>query len=524
MKKVKHKRKWGYLIPIFFVGIYILGGILVVTDSTMQSDSIMFIILFVLSCLEIWLVKKFLNNSVPLKQTNTYFKNIQNQKCSYNEIETVQNQIINENNQHSIFVGEQNAEIKKYQEIPDEVKSLLWIKGVNELEGNNFANEPSLIDMELEVRPDVSSYNQDIGYYPSYCNLSPENRFVYLNWLKNVKEPIPIGYVFIFYYGLERHLLYGKFEEAFNMIVKLRNYHSNNSFYSYSSDALLVGILTHKRYDLIEQIDLNKATPKLVQFVVASLTGGVDDVTLIKNCKEVGFTNKRYINDSYELFKDMLDDILKEKFGITYYPIKEIDFLKCTDTFPIVLANYSLNMGDRIINAPDISTNKKYKKDVFEILSEAHARVKERKKNQRKQLGTTDTKQEKAFSKCNCDGCPKQGECKYGHTIYDEFDGERLTLADKFIMLYAFDSFEPVGDYYDIATTEDRNNRNQLIKMDEEKLVKILEYLQEQKRLYLSFGKCGRAYYNFMKMGRELQLAEECLKFKRRILKDREKV
>ena len=63
---------------------------------------------------------------------------------------------------------------------------------------------------------------QDIGYYPSYKNLKAENRYVYLNWLRDVTAPIPIGYVFIFYYGLERHLLFGKFEQAFDMIVKLR--------------------------------------------------------------------------------------------------------------------------------------------------------------------------------------------------------------------------------------------------------------------------------------------------------------
>ena len=99
--------------------------------------------------------------------------------------------------------------ILKINAISDDVKDLLWIKNKTLSFDNNLANEPSLIDLDIEIKSDTYNSIQDIGYYPSYRNLKPENRFIYLNWLCDITAPIPIGYVFIFYYGLERHLLFG---------------------------------------------------------------------------------------------------------------------------------------------------------------------------------------------------------------------------------------------------------------------------------------------------------------------------
>ena len=271
--------------------------------------------------------------------------------------------------------------------IPKEILELLWIKDVNYTCSDSMILEPSLIDSKLEIIEDtyLLAHPLDIGYYPSYANLSPGQRFVYLNWLTDITQPIPIGYVFIFYYGLERHLISGNFEAAFNMIVKLRNYHTNQSFYSYSSEAMLISLLQHKRHDLISHIDLNKANPKLVQFVLATLTGGIDSVTLIENCREVQFTNKRYINDCYELFKQTLEDILNEKYGVSYYPVDSEMFFNCTNTFPLILANFSLNTKDRLVAAPDLISNRTYLNDVYNLLSETHEKVKAYRREQRKE-------------------------------------------------------------------------------------------------------------------------------------------
>ena len=63
----------------------------------------------------------------------------------------------------------------------------------------------------LVIRPSDPTAVPTPDYYPSYAGLSPEQRWVYLNWLTDVSQPVYIGYVFLYYYGLERQLLSGDF-------------------------------------------------------------------------------------------------------------------------------------------------------------------------------------------------------------------------------------------------------------------------------------------------------------------------
>lgn len=92
-----------------------------------------------------------------------------------------------------------------------------------------------------------------------------------------------------------------------------------------------------------------------------------------------------------------------------------------------------------------------------------------------------------------------------------------MTLANKFMFLHAFDNYEPNGDEYtDIATIEERHHRKKLLLMDEAKLLRTLEYLDKQKKLYYEAGKCGQAYYRFMNMGAERKLVWETIQLKRK--------
>lgn len=68
--------------------------------------------------------------------------------------------------------------------------------------------EPALINPKLKVEI-PSGYEGPLEYWPSYSRISPSARGVYLEWLAGGrKDPnIEIGYVFLFFYGLERRLL-----------------------------------------------------------------------------------------------------------------------------------------------------------------------------------------------------------------------------------------------------------------------------------------------------------------------------
>jgi hypothetical protein len=75
---------------------------------------------------------------------------------------------------------------------------------------NGLRIEPALIDPSLPVRrgnPDRSGAG--MTYWPAYGSISPEARAAYLEWLSGRRRDASayIGYVFLFFYGLERRAL-----------------------------------------------------------------------------------------------------------------------------------------------------------------------------------------------------------------------------------------------------------------------------------------------------------------------------
>lgn len=66
-----------------------------------------------------------------------------------------------------------------------------------------------LIDPKLKVGSLPSGSPTDTVYWPSYANISAVQRAAYLHWLSTGRcDPsYPVGYVFLYFYGLERRLL-----------------------------------------------------------------------------------------------------------------------------------------------------------------------------------------------------------------------------------------------------------------------------------------------------------------------------
>ncbi|MFP2923847.1 TerB N-terminal domain-containing protein [Pyxidicoccus sp. 3LG] len=74
---------------------------------------------------------------------------------------------------------------------------------------NTPGTEPALINPSLEVGSRPSRDGPGMGYWPSYSDISPACRAAYLEWLaQGRRRPgAYIGYVFLFFYGLERRAL-----------------------------------------------------------------------------------------------------------------------------------------------------------------------------------------------------------------------------------------------------------------------------------------------------------------------------
>jgi tellurite resistance protein len=111
--------------------------------------------------------------------------------------------------------------------------------------------EPALIDPGLPVDPRTPDYaGTKMGYWPSYSRIPPECRAAYLHWLLDGRHAVGayIGYVFLYFYGLERRLLVdsqssqaARAEQA--ALVReverlLRIYGANGSFGGYATNLL----------------------------------------------------------------------------------------------------------------------------------------------------------------------------------------------------------------------------------------------------------------------------------------------
>jgi tellurite resistance protein len=129
--------------------------------------------------------------------------------------------------------------------------------------------EPALIQPSLPVaggRPDKGG---SMGYWPTYAGLSPETRAGYLEWLASGRRDpdIAIGFVFLFFYGIERRVLadlQGRSDAAAQadpLIAEVEQlleiYGGHSSFHNYAGLFLDVARLLHRAVD-IEQLDLPK--------------------------------------------------------------------------------------------------------------------------------------------------------------------------------------------------------------------------------------------------------------------------
>ncbi|MBE9101684.1 TerB N-terminal domain-containing protein [filamentous cyanobacterium LEGE 07170] len=113
-------------------------------------------------------------------------------------------------------------------------------------------DHPSLINPALRIeqnRPDHEG--MDMSYWPAYVKISPACRAAYLEWLAGGRSApnTCIGYVFLFFYGLEYRVLKDyptlkpdqveELAQITNEVERLLDiYGANNSFHSYGSDFL----------------------------------------------------------------------------------------------------------------------------------------------------------------------------------------------------------------------------------------------------------------------------------------------
>lgn len=112
------------------------------------------------------------------------------------------------------------------------------------------AHDKSRIDPTLPINFQGDPAGATLTYWQSYERLDPRARWTYLDWLEGGRTDanIPIGYVFVFFYGLEQRLLVDDAKDEasaiFAEIRRLLAIHGENySFTAYASKLLALSCL-----------------------------------------------------------------------------------------------------------------------------------------------------------------------------------------------------------------------------------------------------------------------------------------
>lgn len=125
--------------------------------------------------------------------------------------------------------------------------------------GQRYEQENCLVDPSHQIANIGDAFGETMGYWPSYEYMSPSARHSYLAWLASDRSDPDtyIGYVFLYFYGLERRLLLDDDNADFDIVADevhrlLNVFGSNHSFRRYASDLLtVVEIKSGRKFDTV---------------------------------------------------------------------------------------------------------------------------------------------------------------------------------------------------------------------------------------------------------------------------------
>jgi hypothetical protein len=132
--------------------------------------------------------------------------------------------------------------------------------------------DASLLCIRRKIDPPRTDLNRSLPYWPQLCNFEPYQVGIYLYWLcSGRKDPdIELGYVFLYFYGLERRALVdGKdiIPIAKEVLRLLSIYNKSGSFRQYATGLIIHLVLLKKL----------KLTTQLINIIVKHQQGRVDE-------------------------------------------------------------------------------------------------------------------------------------------------------------------------------------------------------------------------------------------------------
>jgi len=309
--------------------------------------------------------------------------------------------------EHKVLSNKTKSPVRKSQivdkldtyKIHDDIRNLLWIgNGIYRnyvrqapVESGevslfeSFVSEPSVINTRLAVASVVNRDDVEIPYSPHYEELSKEQRRVYLDFLANPYDPnIGIGYVYLLFYGLERHLLIGNFEDAFKVILKLIPVHKHKSFQESAKRSLLISCLYHKKFNQAKEYfsslvneERKKMTVSLFFYCLYLFDEPILPKDIIEKASAFGFSNTNYIKKYPDLFEEVMKNELTNTYGKAYIHIKELTIENRICSIPkinLYLTNISLRK--KVIPIPNILGDSLFVERIFGLIQSSHNFIK----------------------------------------------------------------------------------------------------------------------------------------------------
>jgi hypothetical protein len=165
--------------------------------------------------------------------------------------------------------------------------------------------------------------------YPKYYNLLPAQKYIYLEWLHNVDRLIHEGYRHLFLFGLERQLIIGNFDAAWEMILRLRNIPTewHDLFVVHATDTLFTACMMNRK-DLFPKMFFLFDEPRWGDMQILTKYYTHEPIEAFETMKILNYTdtkNRRYIDNAPNVYAKEMSQILQEKTGRSF--ISAEDFI-----------------------------------------------------------------------------------------------------------------------------------------------------------------------------------------------------
>lgn len=276
-----------------------------------------------------------------------------------------------------------------FSKIPDEIVRLMWFYDGPHKNISAEDDEPSAVSLQLPIGFEKPT---PLPYWPNYSEMTPDQRGTYLNWLQDISTPVDIGYVFTFFYGIERQILVGNVDTSVDIICKLKQAHDQPSFNEYSDNTLIFAALQRKDPNILQYVNPHTKDLKNLILSKAYFSNKLTPDDIVRISREVGWENQRYIKMYPDIFKKNISDALTDMFGGPFFEIPHN--ISDVPTSTVYLSNVHLgknqieheesgikmtiNMDTPLsIDVPDFSKAVEIQQPLLQVLMLAHEKTKQ---------------------------------------------------------------------------------------------------------------------------------------------------